>query len=122
MRKILTLAIIMTTSLTAFSQDVKKAETESQSLDETYSYAYFSVQQMLLPTKLKVEVDFGDTPEQIDAGKEYSKTLTGRKSYAAILNYMGERQFELVSMVGLTYSYQGSGGGTGVTFVMRKKK
>ena len=61
MRKILTLAIIMTTSLTAFSQDAKKAETESQSLDETYSYAYVSVQQMLLPTKLKVEVDFGDT-------------------------------------------------------------
>jgi len=35
---------------------------------------------------------------------------------------MDERQFELVSTVGLTYSYQGSGGATGVTFIMRKKE
>jgi hypothetical protein len=46
-----------------------------------------------------VEVDFGDTPEQIKAGKEYSEMLTDKKSFAAILNYMAENSLSLLKRV-----------------------
>ena len=72
--------------------------------------------------KLKVQVDFGDTPEQINKGNEYSEYLTNKKSYAAVLNYMVEKQFELVNTLELTESYQGSGGTTGIVFIMKKKE
>ena len=67
-----------------------------------------------------MQVDFGDTPEQIRAGKEYSDRLTNKKSYAAVLNYMVENQFELVQTLDYTESYSGSGGTSGIVFIMRK--
>lgn len=116
MRIILMFAFIATISLTAFSQD---NQTEK---DQTFSYAYISVEGKLFSKKLKVEVDFGDTPEQIKAGQEYSEVLTNKKSYAAVLNYMVEKQFELVETLELISSYQGSGGTSGIIFILRKRK
>jgi hypothetical protein len=75
----------------------------------------------LFSKKLKVRVDFGDTPEQINKGNEYSEYLTNKKSYAAILNYMIENQFELVNTLELTEAYQGTGGTSGIVFIMKKK-
>ena len=123
MRKmILALAIMATSSLAAFSQDTQKAQIENQTQDKTYSYAYISVQGKLFSKKLYVQVDFGDTPDKINAGKEYSEMLTDKKSYAAVLNYMVEKEFELVSTLALTENFQGSGGTSGIIFIMKKKK
>ena len=90
--------------------------------DQNYSYAYISINGKLFSKKLKVAVDFGDTSEQIAEGKKYSELLTNKKSYAAVLNYMVENQFELVETVDYTSIYQGSGGTSGIVFIMRKKK
>jgi hypothetical protein len=122
MRLILTLAFIVTISLTAFSQNVQETEIKDQTQGQTYSYAYISIYGKLFSKKLKVEVDFGDTPEQIKAGKEYSEILTNKKSYAAVLNYMVENQFDLVETLDYNETYQGSGGTSGIVFIMRKKK
>ena len=122
MRMILTLIFIATICLTAFSQDVQKTEIKNQA--QTYSYAYILMEGML-STKLSVKVDFGDTPEQIKAGKEYSQMLTGKKSYAAVLNYMAERQFELVESHDRNYVISSSTLSTstpnGFIILMRKK-
>lgn len=90
--------------------------------DTKYSYAYISVAGKLFSKKLKVEVDFGDTPEQITQGHEYSEYLTNKKSYAAVLNYMVEQQFELVNTLDLAESYQGTGGTSGIVFIMKKRR
>jgi len=87
-----------------------------------YSYTYISVEGKLFSKKLKVQVDFGDTPEQIDKGREYSEFLTNKKSYAAVLNYMVEKQFELVNTLELNTSFQGTGGTSGIVFIMKKKE
>lgn len=122
MKNILMLALIVTINLTAFSQD---NQTEKEK-DQAFSYAYISVEGKVFSKKLKVEVDFGDTPEQIKAGQEYTEILTNKKSYAAILNYMVENEFELVETLTLesNSSYQGSGSGgtSGIIFIMKKKK
>lgn len=121
MRNILMLAFIMAINLTAFSQDI---QTEKEK-DQAFSYAYISVEGKLFSKKLKVEVDFGDTPEQIKAGQEYTEKLTNKKSYAAILNYMVENEFELVETLTLegnnSYQGTGSGGTSGIIFIMKKK-
>ena len=92
------------------------------SQDQTYAYAYISIEGRLFSKKLKVTVDFGDTPEQIKAGVEFSEILSNKKSYAAVLNYMVENEFELVETLEYNYSSQGSGGTYGIVFIMRKKK
>jgi uncharacterized membrane protein len=89
--------------------------------DQNYSYAYISINGKLFSKKLKVQVDFGDTPEQIAEGEKYSETLTDKKSYAAVLNYMVNHQFELVETLDYISTYQGSGGTSGIVFIMKKK-
>ena len=121
MRFILTVVFLITISLTVFSQDIKNIKEESPVQDKTYSYAYILIEGKLFSKKLKVNVDFGDTPEQLKAGKEYSEKLTNKKSYAAVLNYMVESQFELVQTLDYTSNYSGSGGTSGIVFIMRKK-
>ena len=80
------------------------------------------VQGKAFSKKLKVDVDFGDTEEQQSAGEEYSKILTNKRSYAAVLNHMAENKFELVQTLELTESFQGSGGTSGVVFILKKRK
>lgn len=121
MRIILTLTFIATISFSAFSQGVREIRMEAQAQTPTYSYAYISVAGKFLSKKLNVEVDIGDTPEQIKAGEEYSEILSNKKSYAAILNYMAESQYELVETLESTYSKDGTGGTDGIVFIMRRK-
>jgi hypothetical protein len=111
--------IFVLISTIAFSQI---AENEKLIQEKTYSYAYISIQGKLFSKKLKVEVDFGDLPEQMKLGEEYSTILTNKKSYAAILNYMVENDFELVETLDYNYTYSGTGGTSGIVFIMRKKK
>lgn len=121
MKYILTLVLLTTISLAGFSQETKKATIENPVQDTKYAYAYIVIQGKFLSRKLKVDVDFGDTPEQIKDGKQYSEVLTNKKSYAAILNYMVESQYELVQTLDYTDTYSGSGGTSGIVFIMRRK-
>jgi hypothetical protein len=93
---------------------------------QNYEYAYISVEGRLFSKKLKVVVDLGETPEQIKNGEKYSELLSGKKSYAAILNFLVESQFELIETIvlqeGSSYQGTGSSGTSGVVFIMRKKK
>jgi hypothetical protein len=109
------LTIILVMSLAMFSSELVAQ-------DQAFSYAYVSIEGKLFSKKLKVEVDLGDTPEQITEGAKYSEILTNKKSYAAVLNYMVENQFELVETLDYIYTYQGSGGTSGIVFIMRKRK
>ncbi len=93
---------------------------ESKDTDSKKSYAYIRIEGKLFSKKLKVDVDFGDTEEQQKAGKEYSDLLTNKKSYAAVLNYMTHNEFELVQTLDLSLSYNGSGGTSGIVFIMKK--
>jgi len=89
-------------------------------LQTTFSYAYIQVEGKLLSRKLKVKVDLGDSDEQIAEGEKLSEILTNKKSYAAILNYMSKIGFELVNTFDLTRSSDGSGGTSGIIYVMKK--
>ncbi|GAA4209176.1 hypothetical protein GCM10022289_34260 [Pedobacter jeongneungensis] len=122
MKFILTLLFLSTLSLAGFSQETKKTGTGTLTQDKKYSYAYILIQGKFLSRRLKVDVDFGDTPEQLKDGRQYSETLTNKKSYAAILNYMVESQYELVQTLDYTDTYSGSGGTSGIVFIMRKNK
>ncbi len=105
-----------------FAMTLFSFPTESIAQDQEYSYAYISIYGKLFSKKLKVKVDLGDTPDQIMEGEKYSDILTNKKSYAAVLNYMLENDFELVETLDYTYMVQGSGGTSGIVFIMRKKK
>jgi hypothetical protein len=98
--------------------------TELFAQEHTYTYAYVSIEGKLFSKKLKVTVDLGDTPEQIKAGEEFSKKLSDKKSYAAVLNYMVGNEFELIETLSLednsSYQGTGSGGTSGIIFIMRK--
>ena len=110
------LTLVFTISLVV----IVHSNSYSQSPD--YSYAYISVKGKLFSKKLKVTVDLGDTEEQIRKGKEYSNLLTNKKSYAAVLNYMVEDDFELVETLDFIELYQGTGETSGIVFIMRKEK
>jgi len=120
MRILLTLLCIASFSWAALSQDARETRIKTQSYK--YSYTYISIAGKAFSKSLKVDVDFGDTPEQIRASDQYSAILTNKKSYAAILNYMIENQFELVETLTQTSITQGSGGTSGIIFIMRKKE
>ncbi|WP_442587085.1 hypothetical protein ACSBL2_13650 [Pedobacter sp. AW31-3R] len=118
MKTILTFIFIALISFAGFSQSIPQNHLPIQKQDKIY--AYILVQGKLLSKKLKVKVDFGDTEEQLKAGEEYSQILTNKKSYAAILNYMVENGFELIQTLDYTDVYSGSGGTSGVVFIMKK--
>ena len=88
--------------------------------DKPYEYAYVSIDGKSFSKRLKVKVDFGDKEEEINKGKDYSKILSDKKSYVAILNYMLEHEFELVESF-VNYSVGGSDDTAGIVFLMKKK-
>jgi len=114
MPKILLISLFICFSHSSFSQDLNK------NIASTYSYSYITVMGKAFSKKLIVEVDLGDAPEQIELGKNYSEILNNKKSYAAILNYMAEKKYELVESRDITGSYQGTGGSYGIILIMRK--
>ncbi|MGF7076250.1 hypothetical protein [Mucilaginibacter sp. 3215] len=120
MRLILSILFLTMLPIKASSQEVPSDSLANLSRNAMFTYAYIQIEGKLLSKKLKVDVDFGDTPEQLKAGKEYSEKLTGKKSYAAILNFMVQNKFELVQTLGYTEAYSGTGGTTGIVFIMKK--
>ncbi len=119
MRFILALTFIVASFEAAIGQISNASANKNQV--ESYSYAYITIEGKGFGKKLKVEVDLGDTDEQVAAGKEFSEILTNKKSFAAVLNYMSEKQYELVESRDYSMSIQGTGGTYGVVFIMRKK-
>ncbi|WP_367331400.1 hypothetical protein [Sphingobacterium multivorum] len=89
-------------------------------IQNTYLYAYIRVEGKFLSKKLKVKVDLGDSDEQIAEGEKLSEVLTNKKSYASILNYMSKIGYELVNTFDLTDNYNGSGGTSGIIYIMKK--
>ena len=87
-----------------------------------YEYAYIVVSGKLFSKKLNVEVDFGDEPDQIKKGEEYSNSLTGKKSYIAVINFMVKDGYEPYQSLEFSYTYQGTGGTSGLGMIFRKKK
>ena len=120
MKLILICTLLLTMWFTASPQNFK--DTASKSQVPTYTYAYITVAGKGFGKKLKVEVDFGDTPEQVTKGEQYSETLTNKKSYAAILNYMSDKGYEFVESKDYSFSFQGTGGSAGIIFIMRTKE
>lgn len=118
MKAIIVLAAVLIFGHTAMAQGLPTLTSKTTPIST--SYAYIQIQGKVLSKKLKVEVDLGDSPAQIKAGEEISETLTNKKSYAAILNYMVESGYELVDTLEYTSSYAGSGGTAGIVFIMRK--
>lgn len=114
MPKLLLIALFICLSQSSFSQDLGK------NFSPTYSYSYLTVLGQTFSKKLSVEVDLGDSAEQIELGKSYSEILNNKKSYAAILNYMADKKYELVESRDIIGSYQGTGGSYGIILIMRK--
>lgn len=117
MRIIIMLTCAIAISYCSIAQNFREKDLKTQ----TYSYAYITVEGKAFGKKLKVTVDLGDKPEQIQTGNEYSEILTNKKSYAAVLNYMSEKDYELVESRDISYSVQGTGGSSGIILIMRKK-
>jgi len=113
------IAIILTLLLTSFSTELMA---QNQSID----YVTIEIKNKVFSKKLKVEVDFGDSKEQISLGKEYSKQLNGKKSLTAILNYMNEKGFKFLETLTIestsSYDGTGSGGTSGILLIMKKNK
>lgn len=105
------------TATYAQQQSVKPAQKDSVIV---YTYAYIRVEGKFLSKKLKVNVDVGDTDDQIEAGNRLSYLLTNKRSYGAILNYMAELGYELVNTLDLTSNYDGTGGTSGIIYVMKR--
>jgi hypothetical protein len=114
MQKLLLISFFICFSQLSFSQDYNK------NVSPKYSYSYITVMGKAFSKKLSVEVDLGDTQNEIDMGKSYSEILNNKKSYAAILNYMADKKYELVESRDISTSYQGTGGSYGIILIMRK--
>lgn len=122
MKKFALLIFLVSMTTIVFGQEAtNKPISENQNDFKKYTYAYIVIKGKFLSKKLKVNVDFGETEEQIKAGKEYSDFLTNKTSYAAILNHMVENNFELVETLDYTAVTAGEGGTTGIVFIMKKK-
>lgn len=119
MRIHIVLPLFLMIATNSFGQN--KINYDNVSSSDVFSYAYITIEGKAFGKKLKVTVDLGDSPEQIDIAKQYADSLTNKKSYAAILNYMAMDKFELVESKDLTYSFQGTGGSFGLVLIMRKR-
>lgn len=118
MKRLLLLLIITTIGFTALAQEYKAASPATPT-----TYAYVAVSNKALSKKLKVKVDLGDTPEQQKEGNHLSDKLNNKESHAAILNYMAERNFELVETIAKQHPHSTDAGALdGIVFIMRKNQ
>jgi len=115
LRVLFFLLILCSTNLYSQTQESAKMN------EHTDTYAYVSVYGKIFTKKLKVQVDLGDTEEQIAKGRELSELLTDKKSYAAVLNFMVSEGFELADTLILSETTNGSGGTNGIVFILKKK-
>ena len=84
--------------LTAHSQGVERGilhtRTAVNPLDKDH-FVYIEVFKNKAGSKFDVLVDFGESPEQIEAARTYGDSLETKQSMAAILNYMSGKGYEL---------------------------
>ncbi|RKE56020.1 hypothetical protein DFQ12_0872 [Sphingobacterium detergens] len=116
----LSLIIFLTICCLTSSFAQSTTNSANNEIHNTFSYAYIRVEGKFLSKKLKVKVDLGDSDEQIAEGEKLSEILTNKKSYASILNYMSKIGYELVNTFDLTDNYNGSGGTSGIIYIMKK--
>ena len=116
------LSLIIFFTICCISSSFAQSTTHSSNseIHNTFSYAYIRVEGKFLSKKLKVKVDLGDSDEQIAEGEKLSEILTNKKSYASILNHMSKIGYELVNTFDLTDNYNGSGGTSGIIYIMKK--
>jgi len=118
MKRILLLVFVFTVAFSTYAQNPK----EPNAQQGAFQYAYVTIEGKGFSKKLEVVVDLGDAPEQVEAGKKLSQTLTNKKSYAAVLNYMDAKGYELISYGENSFSFQGTGGTQGIILIMRKRR
>lgn len=123
MKKLTLLISLLSMTTIVFGQENENSKNtvKNYTHQQKYTYAYIVIKGKFLSKKLKVNVDLGETEEQLKAGKEYSDFLTNKTSYAAILNHMVDNNFELVETLDYTTVASGDGGTSGIVFVMKKK-
>lgn len=109
-------------ALAVFFVVIFPKEPAAQEQHSSYSYAFVTISNRVLSKKLKVEVDLGDSPEQIKMGAQYGELLSDKKSHAAVLNFMAQKQFELVETLDYNRLEEGTGGTSGLAFIMRKRE
>ncbi len=95
---------------------------DSLSAQTSEEYVYVAVTGRLFSKKLNVAIDFGDKTDQIIKSEKYSEVLNGRKSYIGVLNYMFEEGYELVETMEFTSMSQGTGGTSGLGFILKRKR
>lgn len=88
---------------------------------QIYTYAYISVKEKTFSDKLNVNVDLGDSPNQLTEGRMFSEILSEKTSYASVLNFMSSLGFELVDTMEEIYHRDGDGGTRAIIFILRKK-
>ena len=94
---------------------------DTVSAQSSEEYVYISVSGRLFSKKLNIVVDFGDKPEEIIKYERYSEILTGCKSYIGVLNYMSNEGCKLVETMEYTSMYQGTGGTSGLGFILKRE-
>lgn len=115
---ILLILIIISSGYSSFAQNNTSKEYHISNVRYTYAYIFIIGRPF---KKLKVEVDLGDTPEQIKLASDYADILSSKLSYSAILNYMSENDYEFIESRSDMFSFQGTGGSNGIIFIMRKR-
>ncbi len=122
MKALITTLAVTAYALTGFSQDRKPADSLSIGDDHHISYACLYIGKKDLARQLNVDVDFGDTEEQLAFSRRYANALKGKTSLAAVLNFMASRKFELIDTNEEAEYLRGGRGNGKVMFIFRKKK
>lgn len=118
MKRLLLILVTTMIGFTALAQEQKAPSSKTST-----TYAYVAVSNKNLSKKLKVKVDLGDTGEQQKEGKRLSDELKNKSSHAAILNYMAEKDFELIETIAKQHPHSTDAGAVdGIIFIMRKSQ
>ncbi len=120
MKRIVFILLFTASSGSLFSQDILQSGSDTSAAAQQYTYAYITVSEKVLSSKLKVTIDLGSKPEQIKLANEYWSQIKDEKSYAAVLNYMTENGFVLVETLDYSNGYNNNGETSGVRFIMKK--
>ena len=88
----------------------------------TYQYAYVQVRNREFSKNLKVYIDLGDRPAQLSESKAFSDSLSHTQSYTAVLNFLSAHGYDLVSSQALQTSYRGTGGSSGLLFILKRNE
>lgn len=114
----LTIVIFASCFTTALAQSYPETDTYDEFRAPTY--AHIQLEPGFWSSKLGVNVDLGDSEEQLEEGKRLSSILSQTRSHAAVLNYMAELGYELINTLNITSSRNGSSGSYAIVYIMKK--